>query len=286
MGPTAPVPVEAAVPTRRLPCLVVMRGPEPGRIIAVERGPITIGRGAEAGIRLDDHGISRRHARLVLREGAVCVEDLRSTNGLWCNGRKIARAKLKDGDCLQIGGCLLTFRLNHPDEGQLLHKLYFRATHDPLTSLYNRATLEDRLPREVARQERYRHGLAVLQLDLDHFKKINDTHGHAAGDAVLVMVARVILAGLRSCDLAARVGGEEIVLVLPECDSARALAKAEQLRTRIQGQAVVHRGKDLRVTASFGVAVAREGSCAGSLLAAADAACYRAKKAGRNRVEC
>jgi two-component system cell cycle response regulator len=285
---TSPVRPDPGAPTRRLPCLVVVRGLEPGKVIPVEAGERVVGRGRAAQIQLEDQGISRAHARLRVQGGRVSVEDLGSTNGVYCNGRKIRCALLRDGDCLQLGDCLLTFRMNHPDEGRLLRLLYHRATRDALTGLFNRASLEDRLGREVERQRRYRRGLAVLQLDLDHFKTINDTHGHAAGDAVLRAVARVVRTALRSCDLAARVGGEELVIVLPEADAARALGTAEKLRRRVEGLAVEYQGRALKVTGSIGVAVAGpEGGgapVAALLLAAADAACYQAKRAGRNRV--
>ncbi|HUU03058.1 MAG TPA: GGDEF domain-containing protein [Myxococcota bacterium] len=285
MDSTQALNTEPGAPTRRLPCLVVVRGREAGRIVPLQRARMLLGRSDEACIRLEDRGVSRSHARLRLKGGKVIIEDMSSTNGSWINGRRVRRAELKDGDQLQFGACCLTFRLNHPDEGRLLRSLYLRATRDALTSLYNRSSLTDRLARELERHKRYRHGLAVLQLDLDHFKRINDSFGHASGDQALVAVARTLISCLRASDLAARVGGEEMVLVLPECGPVQARAIAEKVRAQIEGICLIQAGKKVPLTVSIGVASADDKNPdPAALLAAADAACYKAKRAGRNRV--
>jgi diguanylate cyclase (GGDEF)-like protein len=286
MEPTSPVKAESVAPTRRLPCLVVVAGREPGRIIPLQRAAQVLGRDERVGIRLEDQGVSRRHARFRLRAGRVRLEDLKSTNGSFRNGKRVEEAVLEDGDRLQFGTSRLTFRMNHPDEGRLLRMLYHRATRDPLTRLLNRASLEDRLHREVERHKRYGRGLAVVQLDLDRFKEVNDTHGHAAGDKVLRLTARTIRQCLRASDLAARIGGDEFLLVLPECNLIQARAIAEKIRTRLAAIRVAHQGKALRVSVSMGAAAAcGQTTTAAKLLAAADAVCYRAKRGGRDRVE-
>jgi diguanylate cyclase (GGDEF)-like protein len=283
---TARILVERSAPTRRVPCLVVVQGREAGRVFALARGPLIVGRGAAAAIRLDDRGISRNHARVWSRAGRVEVEDLGSTNGVWWNGRRVSRVRLGDGDRLQLGACRLTFRWSQPDEGRLWRTLYQRATRDALTGLLNRVSLEDRLARELERQARYGHGLAVLVLDLDHFKQVNDAHGHAVGDRLLSAVGGALAEGLRASDGAARVGGEEFVVLLPECERSRAVATAEKLRRRLAELRVpLASGDELGVTVSVGVAVcSAPGTDAAGLLARADAACYLAKRAGRNRV--
>lgn len=285
MDPTAQVPPDQAVPTRRLPCLVVLVGREPGRVVPLPPGELVIGRSRKSGLVLDEQGVSRRHARVVNRPGRVEIADMKSTNGLWVNGRKRGRHRLADGDCLQLGACRLAFRLSLPEEDRVLKQLYQRATRDELTGLYNRASLLDRLEQEVARQHRYQRGLALIMLDLDHFKQVNDSHGHAAGDRVLAAAAAAIEGCLRASDLAARVGGEEFVLVLPEADAARARRIADKVRMRVAAQQVKHGRTIIQVTASCGVAVAGPGKPrATHLLEQADQACYRAKAAGRNRV--
>jgi diguanylate cyclase (GGDEF)-like protein len=159
------------------------------------------------------------------------------------------------------------------------------AQTDPLTGLANRRHFMGVLAQEVERSERYGRPLSLVALDLDHFKAVNDAHGHAAGDDVLREAARALRAVCRDVDLAARMGGEEFSLLLPETDAAGARIVAERVRERIAGKA--HRapaGQTFRVTASLGVARLRPGASGEALLQAADEALYRAKAAGRNQV--
>ncbi len=159
------------------------------------------------------------------------------------------------------------------------------ARTDHLTGLANRRWFMEALEQEVERADRYGRPLSLVSLDLDHFKSVNDTHGHAAGDDVLREAAQALRSVCRDVDLAARLGGEELALLLPETDVAGARIVAERVRERIAGTA--HRspaGRSFRVTASLGVATAKPGSTVEALLQAADEALYRAKDAGRNQV--
>lgn len=164
----------------------------------------------------------------------------------------------------------------------LREKLRTQALRDPLTGLYNRRYMEDILERSVNLAERGRSPLSAVMIDLDHFKLLNDEHGHALGDAVLREVAAAIVGAIRPCDVACRYGGEELLVILPDCSMDDAALKANVLRARIESLSENH---GCRVTASFGVAtIPDSSSTAGDLLAAADAALYRAKQEGRNRV--
>jgi diguanylate cyclase (GGDEF)-like protein len=157
-----------------------------------------------------------------------------------------------------------------------------QALRDSLTGLYNRRFLEEMLERMCLDAERRKTSISAIMIDLDHFKKLNDQHGHAAGDAVLRDVAAAILSCLRSVDVACRYGGEEMAVPLSDCSMAAAMGKAEQIRSRI---AELTSAGGTAVTASFGVASIPETSReAGDLLSAADAALYQAKQEGRNRV--
>lgn len=158
---------------------------------------------------------------------------------------------------------------------------------DPLTGLYNRRYLDETLKRELARAVRHNKPLALLELDIDHFKKVNDTYGHDAGDLVLSLVAKELKSGIRESDLACRFGGEELVVILPECDRQAALERAEKLRQAISRLEVLHNGQRIsNITASFGVATNPEhGSDPDHLFRCADQALYSAKHKGRNRVE-
>jgi diguanylate cyclase (GGDEF)-like protein len=161
-----------------------------------------------------------------------------------------------------------------------------QSTTDELTGLYNRRWFDETLRRELFRAERKRAALAVVMIDLDHFKHMNDTYGHKAGDLVLRTVGQCLRDGVRRSDVACRYGGEELVLVLPECDGVAAVRCAETIRTAIEALAL-QQGDVLlpAVTASFGVAVwPAHGEDAATLLQSADRALYAAKHGGRNRV--
>jgi diguanylate cyclase (GGDEF)-like protein len=160
-------------------------------------------------------------------------------------------------------------------------ELQRQALHDVLTGLHNRRAGDERLALELARHRRHGHGLSLVMADIDHFKAVNDTHGHAAGDAVLREVAQVLLQHARQTDLVVRHGGEEFLVLMPETDAAGARVAAEKLRAAVQA----HAGA-VPVTLSLGVASDVQAYAdADAALAAADRALYRAKQAGRNRVE-
>lgn len=161
------------------------------------------------------------------------------------------------------------------------------AMHDGLTGLWNRAAIAQTLEDELMRSRRQGSSLGLVMFDVDHFKGINDTYGHPAGDAVLRELAQTVRSVIRSYDSAARYGGEEFLLVLPGCDDVTAVSHAERLRKAISRLVVTTGQGEIRFTASFGVAVAgREaGTDADSLIQAADEALYRAKRGGRDRVE-
>lgn len=164
----------------------------------------------------------------------------------------------------------------------LRDKLRTQALRDPLTGLYNRRYMEDALERYASLAERSGTPLSAIMIDLDHFKKLNDEHGHAMGDAVLREVAGAIIGALQPADVACRYGGEELVVILPECDLAAALTRGETLRARIEALSAIH---DVNISASLGVASIPETTKAISdLITMADAALYQAKEGGRNRV--
>lgn len=169
---------------------------------------------------------------------------------------------------------------------QLRETLRQQSLRDPLTGLFNRRYLEVGLERELARCRRRGHALSVVMLDVDHFKRFNDEHGHPAGDALLQRVGELLASLTRGEDIACRYGGEEFILVLPEADATLALQRAEQIRKAISTATVTHAGQELGpATASLGVATAPgDGDTPRKLLDCADAALYRAKESGRNRV--
>jgi two-component system cell cycle response regulator len=160
-----------------------------------------------------------------------------------------------------------------------------QATHDPLTSIWNRRAILEALGRELARAEREGAPLAAMMADLDHFKLVNDRHGHLTGDAVLEEVARRMSGCLRPYDYVGRYGGEEFLIVLPGLSSENASQLAERIRLAVSAEPIAAGEFPVRVTVSLGATTATRGSTPEEVIRLADAALYRAKELGRNRVE-
>ena len=170
---------------------------------------------------------------------------------------------------------------------ELEEKLRVQATHDSLTGLLNRGAIMERLVMEIERAGRDGAPLSIAMVDIDHFKNVNDTCGHAAGDAVLCRIARKLRETIRPYDFIGRYGGEEFIFVLPNCDTSMAIGIAERLRRSVASEAVEAEASVVRITVSVGVAQAQldEIFDAESLIRSADAALFKAKEAGRNKVE-
>ncbi len=169
---------------------------------------------------------------------------------------------------------------------RLREALRTQSIRDPLTGLHNRRYLTEMLDRETRRAIRSEQSLGVLMMDLDHFKKFNDTYGHDAGDTVLRETAAFLGKSVRAEDIVCRFGGEEFVVILPAADLKATQARGERIRSKLREQAVLHQGQSLgMITISVGVAVLpQHGTSPKDLLEAADAALYRAKREGRDRV--
>jgi two-component system, cell cycle response regulator len=163
-------------------------------------------------------------------------------------------------------------------------ELRFQATHDALTGIWNRRAALDLLQREIERASRTGGSTGLLMLDLDHFKKINDSYGHLAGDAVLREVTSRVLRVIRSYDFLGRYGGEEFIVVLPACDRAQAEQSAERIRVAVASSPVFAGSEEIPVTASIGVTSVAVNVSEKEILAVADTALYQAKSSGRNRV--
>jgi len=168
---------------------------------------------------------------------------------------------------------------------KLSRDLLYAATHDTLTGIFNRLRVLEALDHEVTMFERFEQPVAIVCIDIDHFKLINDTYGHLAGDEVLRCMAECITDEIRGSDIVGRTGGEEFLIVLPRTDLAEACDKAERLRHVVEMLAVPWRDQSITCTISCGVAQCRPSDDATSLMARADLALYRAKESGRNRTE-
>ena len=266
--------------------LLVIAGPSFGEMHRLHGSRAVIGRADSAQVRVLDDGISREHAAVERDAGKNVLVDLGSTNGTFCNGTRIAkRQDLVDGDKISIGAStILKFTYQDQVDERYQKRLFESSLRDGLTATFNRRYFVDRLNTEMRFAARHDKALALLFVDIDHFKKINDGHGHQAGDFVLAAVAREMIATIRAEDVLARYGGEEFAIICRETEKEGVLALGERLREAVVRARFEFEGKVIPVTISVGAAVARKPQQAQPLIAAADAAMYEAKRAGRNRV--
>lgn len=273
---------------RKRGCLTVLTGTDTGKMFTLPRGTALIGRANDAEVRIVDDGISRHHARLRYDTGGLWVSDLDSRNGTFVNGTRIAApTALQNGDKVQIGAATILRFAYHDELDDSFHEsLLSSALRDPLTKLFNKRYLMDRLDSELKFANRHETSISLLMIDIDHFKRINDDHGHLAGDAVLVSFATALTHAVRNEDVVARFGGEEIAIVLREISIEPAFQLGERLRKLIEQTVTDHGGVQLRATASIGVAgfPSLRTEVVDELVEAADRALYRAKHGGRNRV--
>lgn len=272
--------------------LTIIEGPSMSQLFQLGEGrrAFRAGRAEDMEIRLDAVSVSRQHAVFTVHRGEdrprVRVEDSGSTNGLFVNQKQVAEAWLSAGDKVRIGDFVLRFEWMNREEVQYHESVHRRLQddeRDPLTGLYVRRVLEERVPNLIESNNRDGWTACCLLVDLDHFKAINDRYGHLVGDEVLRAAAGAVVSVLRRDDLAVRYGGEEMLLILPGaplrfgaeiagrvCEALRALRFIQAL--------------DLRVTASVGVAELRAGEGAMAWIHRCDQALYEAKSGGRDRV--
>jgi two-component system cell cycle response regulator len=268
--------------------LTVLRGELPGALFTLQTGSTIIGRDPDVAISLPDHSLSRQHARVTGAGGTYKIEDLGSTNGTFVDGARIAGSHtLEDGCRIHLGTrTVLHFRLYDAVELAAARESYALTVRDPLTGTYNRRYLHDRLGSEWAYCRRHCTPLSLLLLDIDHFKRINDQHGHSVGDQALRALANALSELTRQEDVIARYGGEEFALIVRGIDREQTLALAERIRKTVEVQRVSVPNDSVSFTVSVGIAYSEQGEDGDpqSLLETADRALYAAKEAGRNVV--
>jgi diguanylate cyclase (GGDEF)-like protein len=280
-------PVASGSVKRDRAYLVVLAGSSVGEMFKLVDETTIIGRGGRAQIRLLDEGISREHAQVMVEGGRVFLNDLGSTNGTYCNGLRVEKKELVDGDKILVGSTTILKFTYHDDLDEIFQKqMYESALRDGLTKAFNKKYFTDRLESEFTFASRHGTPLALALFDIDHFKKVNDTYGHQAGDHVLTEMAVLLSATLRAEDVFARYGGEEFAVICRGSDSNQARVVGERLRKSVEGYKFVFEGHHIPITISVGVAVLPDPEVrdANDVVALADKALYASKHAGRNRV--
>ena len=265
-------------------CVVHIYGGDMGRRHALTH-ELSVGRDQSNSIVLEMDNVSRRHARFFQIDDVCYVEDLGSTNGTFINDADISgKTQLKNGDLVKVGGAIFKFISGGNVEGLYHEEIYRMTIIDGLTQIHNKRYFMDFLEREIARCSRYKRDLSLAMFDIDHFKVLNDTYGHLAGDHVLRKMAQVIGSRTRREELFARYGGEEFALVLPETDLTGARNVGEEIRQLVEDQVFVFDEEEISATLSLGIASTQGELETLELIKRADEALYQAKRAGRNRV--
>lgn len=266
--------------------LVVIHGERLGERIRLDREQhLVIGRGSECDLQLSQSSVSRRHCELYRDGDHYRVRDLGATNPTLLNDQPVNDARLTDGDHITVGHSILKYVGPGNLEAHYHAEVHQRTILDGLTGLYNRRYFLDMLEREVARHERHRRFFSLAILDLDLFKQINDDLGHLAGDDILRSLGQVLRNRVRRNDTAARIGGEEFAVLLPETELTNALEVAEDLRRAVCEHEFRSGEQHIALTTSLGVAQWQAHMAGVSdILRAADEALYEAKNAGRNCV--
>lgn len=289
---------ELEMASQSRPFLIAIKGLPPGTMSAIGPQGLRIGRSPENDLSVLERNVSRNHARIeVGPDGNVEIMDLGSSNGTYVNGAALVQYRmhmLQDGDRVRFGPFIVfKFARLTVDEERSQRDLYERSIRDRLTGLYNRSFFLDNADGRMLRPEGH-PGRAVALIDIDHFKRINDAHGHDGGDAILRGVANRLLQTIGPHDLLARYGGEEFALAMPRESLSRAESDVEAIRHALAETMFSTGSTSIRLTVSIGVAFeppdfsgdasSTNAGAVSFLLTAADRFLYRAKHAGRNRV--
>ena len=278
------------------PALVFLSGDLLAVPIPLEREEVILGRALETDVRINDSRVSRRHACIKTVFNAetgtndYIINDLTSRSGTLLNGQKITKEVLQHGDKITVGEHILRFELLDEIDREYQRQIRRLLSHDDLTGLLSSRSFFSELRREAARSTQENRPFCVLMMDIDYFKKVNDTYGHLTGSKTLEEIGLRITQNLRSGDAAARFGGEEFAAFLLDAELAQGLVAAERIRLDIANHAfsLIKRGRATgshSITISIGVASFPDDSSDPiELVEMADSALYRAKREGRNMV--
>ncbi len=269
------------------PALDFMGGPSMGQQIILADGEFVFGRSPDADIVVEDEAISRNHFKFKVKDKIVTLEDLGSTNGTFVNGTRVTQHVLQTNDKVQISSATV-LRFSYVDliDKNTHDRFYEMAIFDPVTMAHTKRYFLDRIQHEFSHSHRRNLPLSLAIFDLDHFKKVNDTFGHPAGDYVLQKVSEITKNLIRDEDIFARYGGEEFVILMRDTEEISAVKLAERLRRKIEQYKFIFEGQAIAVTVSLGVGCAHGSnfkSCE-ELIKEADKFLYYSKIHGRNRV--
>ncbi|MEZ6124849.1 MAG: GGDEF domain-containing protein [Planctomycetaceae bacterium] len=256
-------------------------------LVRLELNQTTVGREMSCGLSLPDSSVSRQHAVIERTDSGYRITDLGSTNGTCINERRITTAELHPGDRIQFGSFIFKFLSTNHIELQYHEAVYSMMTRDGLTGTLNKRSFMEILDREFHRSVHRGTDLSLIMFDVDHFKSVNDTWGHLAGDEVLQELGRRIGRIVEDHDVFARYGGEEFAVLLAGVSQDEARRLAETIRQTVAVEPFATGAGPLELTVSLGVADTREmspESVSADLIQRADQRLYLAKGSGRNRV--
>jgi diguanylate cyclase (GGDEF)-like protein len=271
-------------------CLIVLQGDSVGNRFLLNKDLTSIGRAEGVDIRLaQDEAVSRLHAEIQRVEGSeqFILIDKNSANGTLVNSTKIKITMLKDQDLIVISDHILKFVSSDSPEQAHYDELYRQAHIDKTLQIYDKNYFLTKLGEEINYCQRYNTELSLIMFDIDFFKKINDTYGHLAGDAVLIQLVEIVKQRIRDTDILCRYGGEEFAIIMPYINSEQAYVLAEDIRILIAKTQVVCVNTTVNTTISLGIACYRMNTTqtytSELLISEADKALYQAKHTGRNK---
>jgi len=269
-------------------CLLMISGSGIGQVFDLAKSVSVFGRGREVDFQLTAPSISRTHFMIERKSGEYIISDQQSFNGTYVNRKRIERPTvLKEGDKIFAGELKLRFSLLDAADDSYHTQIRSMAVKDGLTGVFNKAYFLDFLQNEFQFSQRHHSPISLIFMDIDHFKTLNDTMGHDAGDQVLRELSKLVRDMERNYDLLARYGGEEFVVLLRGVTLDQTVAVAERIRAMIENYCFIYQGKILKTTVSMGVSIYKGGeeyNRPGEFVQAADARLYRAKLTGRNQV--
>lgn len=264
--------------------LVILAGEPIGKIFHLDQSVHSIGRESTNSIFLQDDSASRHHAKFFQKNNLWYLEDLNSTNGTFVNFDRKNETQLSNGDLISVGKTVLKFINNDLLESEYHEEMFELSTTDGLTNIPNRKYFIDFLSKEISRCQRQNLHFSLFMADIDHFKKVNDTYGHPAGDFILKELVNIFQNNIRNEDLFARYGGEEFVGILTNAKLKTALKALDKIRKLIASHSVIWEDSTIHFTLSIGVTEFHHGDTVETIIQRADDNLYQSKNSGRNQV--